>query len=609
MEFADIAFPQQLGALTYIVPPGLRIEPGMVVEAPLKRSVSRGIVLRAGSAPAGMKLRSIRCAVEDAPLLSHATVSLIGWLAEYYMTTEGMVLKSIFPKEFFRPAKARAAKKIRAHAPPHYSAFTPDKEAALALASISQYAKRRAYRTYLLEAPSGAYEHGFLAEAIAAAGEAGPALVLAPDIGRAEHVAELLRGSFEGVVAYHSGLSAGKRSDALRSMDGARVVVGSRLGAFAPAAAPSLIAVLSEESASYKDEGGIRFNARDAAVMRGYLEHIPVLLSSICPSLESYHNAERGKYALVVPKSPAPRRPEVSLLPTRSARGGIAPRLRAMAEAEIRRGGRVLFVIRRMGYSMLRCADCGQMPECPTCGVGLEYTKRARRALRCTLCGHEAEPPETCPACGGIIEPAGVGLERIEDELAALNPVHLKPGDEHSSVEALTASGHGVFAVGSKMALRQETGEEGFNLIAVLNADSYMHIPDFRATERAYCDLLHAADALSPTGRIVLQSRFSGARIFGHLKRFDREGFYKEELSARQEHGYPPFWKLAVLRIDHPEALPEVRGAEVLGPLPERGGRWKLLVKAPSRVALRRAVSAIATAAGPCTIDIDPAYV
>jgi len=618
MEFADVIFPLNLRPLTYRVPPALMgsVRPGAMVSAEVKKSVKKGIVLEASAAVPSGRVKELKAVEGEAPALSAAMLRLIRWMAGYYFSTEGSVLKGILPAEFFHAVKARSAPGDYLDAgrlvPPAVLTETVRRSAQ----EVGESAFRKAYRTFLLHAPSTSFEVSFLLEAAA---DARNVIVLIPDRAGIEGLAASLAAAFGGrrIALLHGGLSAGRRSEELgRIARGeADIVVGSRGAVFAPLRDVSLIAVLREESAAYKAESGVRYGARDIAVMRGWHEGATVLLSSICPSVESFHNASAGKYFLIEPRE-KPVRPKVKVMDMRGKEGVLSRALREAASSAVRKGERVLLYINRKGFSLLECRDCGFLAECPDCGVPLMFHKSGK-ALRCGYCGRQSAPPQVCPSCGSHrLGPVGAGMERVEDALQELHPTGVDTSKR--GLLRVIAESDSRLLVGTRTLTRSEELRGSVAVAGIINADAYRYFPDFRSSERAFQDFVYTAEAVKPGGQLIIQSRNPGAPLFRHLRLFNFKGFYREVLGERRGLLYPPFSRLALLSVPRAGSRPPSVGragagrAQVLGPVAavsKRGKKiWKVLVKAPDRAALRPAVEALLDAlkGQKVTVDVDP---
>ncbi len=623
MEFVDIIFPQKVGVLTYRVPDELKelIMPGMQVEAELGRSQKTGIVLRkAAYIPKGRLLKPIKDVLPGAPALSPALLRLIEWMAEYYIALPGTVLKSILTREFFKSVKRRAGGVKEIQQPYSASAATAIEPEAIGPEDIDEINKSAGsgkYSTFVLHAPATDYERAFIAQA--SSGIEG-LIVAAPDLASMRMLEAPLRQSFgDSLVLYHSGLNQGQRSEAIKQMatGEALAVLGSLMAVYAPLPRVRMIALAHEESTLYKSQSAPHANARDVAVMRAYLEGATVLLTSICPSVESWHNAASGKYTLL-DHSGNGSRPKVRVMGMYADKGekrkAFSEKLIASVERAASGGGRALLYVNRKGHSTLRCSECGHIDLCPACSVPLVFHKRGK-TLECALCGSSSKPGETCPSCSGhSLEPTGVGLERIEEEFKAMRPVGVDT-NTRGRIKLLTED-ESRLAVGTRTLTRSDVLSHGFQVVGVINADSFIYQPDFRAAERAMQDLVYAADKTAPGGELIIQSNRPRHLLFSNLRSFNLKAFYKRELEERREPGFPPHTRIAVLRIEgdkRPKLDPSgFKDAEDLGPvgaLNKKGKKhFKLLIKAASSAILQKAIHhALEQLKGrKVDVDVDP---
>ncbi|KKL57900.1 hypothetical protein LCGC14_2230780, partial [marine sediment metagenome] len=473
---------------------------------------------------------------------------------------------------------------------------------------------------FVLHAPATDYERAFIVQA--SSGIEG-LIVAAPDLASMRMLEAPLRQSFgDALVLYHSGLNQGQRSEAIKQMASgeARAVLGSLMAVYAPLPRVRLIALAHEESTLYKSQSAPHANARDVAVMRAYLEGSTVLLTSICPSVESWHNAASGKYTLL-DHSKGGSRPRVRVMGMYADKGekrkAFSEKLIASVERAASGGGRALLYVNRKGHSTLKCSECGHMDLCPTCSVPLVFHKwhKKGRTLECALCGNSSKPGETCPSCKGhSLEPTGVGLERIEEEFKAMRPVGVDT-KTRDRIKLLTED-ESRLAVGTRTLTRSDALSHGFQVVGVVNADSFMYQPDFRAAERAMQDLVYAADKTAPGGELIIQSNRPRHLLFSNLRSFNLKAFYKRELEERREPGFPPHTRIAVLRIEgdkRPKLDPfGFKDAEALGPvgaLDKKGRKhFKLLLKASTSAILQHAVrKALAQLKGrKVDVDVDP---
>lgn len=625
MELVDILFPQNIGPLTYRVPLELRkaIRPGLMVEADVRKNLKRGIVMGPpeGNFVKNGKLKEIAGVLHDSPSLSPAMVKLVRWIAQYYVCTQGLALKGMLPPEFFEPVGTRGTPKVMEPQSP-YTHTSPHESALEALRVFQGIAARDGYHGFLHHAPTLKAEAGFVIEAIRGMNNV---IIIMPDKKSIAHFLPALQNAAgQRLVQYHSDLSRGRRSEAIERIASGLcdVVIGSLSAVFAPLPQVSLIAVLGEESTLYKAESTPRFNARDSAVMRAYFEGSSVLLSSICPSVESWHNAHSGKYTMLDTATGA-LRPKVRIIDAWKQPEAVSASMRSAITKALSHGQRTLLYVNRKGYSMIRCDDCGHIDRCPQCDIPMVFHKD-ERLLRCGYCGREGRLYDACPSCrGSSVTPTGMGLERIEDELRELAPVGVD-AQRRNNLNIIMDDA-AALGVGTKTLTHTAALGGSAQVAGVLNADALLHTPDFRSRERAFEDLIYTAELASPKGELIVQTRYHKLPIYNYIRRFDFRKFYEEELKERREAQYPPFARMAVLDIKSTKEpvipMGETPGdmsedIMVLGPVPVRskprkGSRstmYRVLIKAPTRTALHAEIDRILSALDRKNVfvDVDP---
>lgn len=619
MEFVDVVFPLNLGPLTYKCPEHLRERavPGMLVSAPLKNKTINGIISGKSSPSALCPMSSIRYISDihgESPLLSPPLLKLLTWMSDYYIANMGIVLKNMLPAEAFKKVKARKKQhlefSVRRSEQSLEQLQEVDEEA---LVKINESVSKKEYKTFLLHAPTSLYEISFLTKILQSHKGV---IILVPEIVYVNHTAPLIREiAGERLCILHSGLSRGERSDTCGKIFSGQcsIVLGTRTALFAPLKNVSLIVVMQEHSSSYKPEEALRYNGRDIAVMRGYLEKATVVLSSICPSIESIYNAKRNKYILMRPDVVI-RRPTIKIVDMHCEKQ-ISPNLSKTvvdaAMSSIRKNERIMFVINRKGYSMLTCSECDYTETCDKCGIPLVFHKDDK-SLRCHYCGFKSLPPDKCKRCGSFnVKLMGAGIQRIEEDIKRylnIEPVRLdsdrikrkiKP-DELSEIIK-----EGNMVLGTKLLTGRLHGAGEFGMAAVLNADIYLNLPDFRSIEKAYQEISVIADKIKPGGRLYIQTRMPGNYLFSFVKNNDYYAFCEDELSRRKAVVYPPYSKLAIITftgMDYDEnkirdtvkrLLANDEGLEILGPSSfSRRGKTEhiILLKSASKSRLHSSV-------------------
>ncbi len=397
------------------------------------------------------------------------------------------------------------------------------------------------------------------------------ALVLVPEINLTPQLEARFRTRFPqyAIVMLHSQMNESERLHGwLRAQQGeACIVIGTRLAVFTPMRRLAAVVVDEEHDASYKQQDGMRYSARDVAVMRGKLDGVPVLLGSATPSLESWHNAQAGRYRLLgldrrAVASAAP--PAVHCIDTRlkpAPEGLAAPMLRAIG-TRLERGEQSLLFINRRGYApVLLCGACAWVAPCLRCSARLVVHLREKR-LRCHHCGHEQRMPQQCPSCGNPdLLPTGHGTQRLEQVLARHFPAaRILRVDRDSmrrrhAVYDMTKRVHANevdILVGTQM-LAKGHDFPNLTLVGVVETDSALFSPDFRAAERLFAQLMQVAGRAGradKAGEVLIQTQFPGHPLFHALRRQDYPEFAAALLEERRLAHFPPYCYEALLRAE-----------------------------------------------------------
>jgi primosomal protein N' (replication factor Y) len=461
-------------------------------------------------------------------------------------------------------------------------------------------------------------------------------IVLVPEIGLTPQTAARVEQRFGDLVAImHSKLSAGERFDEwTRMLTGdARICVGPRSAVFAPLPDVGLIVIDEEHDPSYKQEGDPRYDARRVAERRAEQAGAVLVAGSATPRPESFERLER----IVLPERVDGRGlPPVEVVGMLDTPGPLHPRTRDALESVRRGGEKAIVLLNRRGWSnFLSCQVCGRVWKCPQCDVSL-VLHRAAGAVACHHCGHREPVPGSCPDCGSTsVARHGLGTERLERELAELMkplPV-IRLDADVAKVEAalrrFDAAPAGVL-VGTQMVAKGHDFPD-VTLGVVVDADSTLRFPDFRAEERTFALVAQLAgrSGRGPRGgKVIVQTADPSADCLRHAAAHDADAFLEEELARRRLLAYPPFASLirVVCSSEEPgrelEAAEAVRtrieGVPVLGPAPlfrlKGRERSQLVVKAaerPSAVrAVRQAVEAVASEYARrgvnFAVDVDP---
>ena len=491
------------------------------------------------------------------------------------------------------------------------------------------------FAALLLDGVTGSGNTEVYLQAIAACLARGrQALVLVPEIGLTPQLLARFRARLGVPVhALHSGLGDSERARtwAAAWRGEARVIVGTRSAVFTPLPDAGLVIVDEEHDGSYKQFDGIRYHARDFALVRAKALGVPIVLGSATPSLESLHNALGGRHVhLRLPQRAGDARPptvRVLDVRKRALDAGLSPDLLAAIRGTLDTGGQVLVFRNRRGYApVLLCHDCGWSAQCQRCDAPMTVHAGGRR-LQCHHCGTRRSAPPACPDCGGLaLQPQGVGTERLEQALLErFGDVPVLRVDRGSTgrrdaLERMLASlgdKPGIL-VGTQM-LAKGHDLPDLGLVAVVGIDEGLFSADFRAHEKLAQLLIQVAGRAGRAqrrGEVLLQTHHPEHPLLQLLVHGGYHAFANDELVQREAAGFPPFAHLALLRAEAAHADPPMQflqmakqalrepdlrksGIEVHGPLPapmpRRAGyqRVQLLLSSPSRPALHAALDAL----------------
>jgi primosomal protein N' (replication factor Y) len=488
------------------------------------------------------------------------------------------------------------------------------------------------FASFLLHGVTGSGKTEVYFEVMAEALQRGQqVLLLVPEISLTPQLTARVRARFPraGLATLHSNIAEGER---LRSWHAAqageaRVVVGTRLAVFTPLPMLGLIVVDEEHDASFKQQEGLRYSARDLAMLRAKQRGVPVILGSATPSLESYANAIAGRYRLLsLPSRAGAALPAIRRVDTRGKRlrQGLSLELLDALDARLRRGEQSLVFLNRRGFSpALVCSACGWAAECTRCSARLTlHLKDAK--LRCHYCGHEEPVALACGQCGNQdLAPAGHGTQRIEQALEQVFPnarvlrVDRDSTRRKQAFEQMQAQVHAHevdILVGTQM-LAKGHDFPRLTLVGVINADSALFSTDFRASERLYALLTQVAGRAGRSdlpGEVLIQTDFPQHPLYEAVAHQDFGAFASALMEERRVAGFPPFAHQALLRAEAArrstvdaflsqavQAATTVQSSvEVFDPVPppvERvAGRERghLLVQAQSRAELQRFLDA-----------------
>ena len=527
-----------------------------------------------------------------------------------------------------------------------------------ALAAIVATLDSRRHRTVLIHGVTGSGKTEVYIRAIEeVVGFGRQAIVLVPEISLTPQTLERFRARFDRVAVLHSHLSDSERHWQWQRIAAGdvQVVVGARSAIFAPVPNLGLVILDEEHESTFKQEIAPRYHARDVAIARCNMENVPLVLGSATPSLESWHRAVRGEYQLVsMPRRvlgrPMPIVGTIDLRNeehSRNSRGSISRYLHTAMHEALRDGGQVILLLNRRGFSThIQCPACGGVVKCPHCEIALTHHRTEEIAL-CHYCDYQIPAPTACPDCEFRgIRYGGLGTQRLEAEVRARFPndrvlrmdtdTMQSPGSHEKALAAFRA-GEVRILLGTQM-IAKGLDFPNVTLVGVINADTALHLPDFRAAERTFHLVTQVAGRTGrgeKGGRVLVQTLNPEHPAIVAASRHDYESFAAQELPMRKMLSYPPFADMARLVVRGPvepvtaefaASLAQLltaalerhqTHARVLGPAPApfsklRGlYRFQIQLQGPDGDKLRQAIREVTAALKPpehvqWIVDIDP---
>ncbi len=513
----------------------------------------------------------------------------------------------------------------------HLPALSVDQKAAAD--TLVQATKAAQFSSIMLDGVTGSGKTETFFEAVSTCIKMGKqCLILLPEIALTQPFIKRFEDRFGVIpVCWHSGMKQSERRRAWRAMThgDASVLIGARSALFLPYHNLGLIIVDEAHEASFKQEEGVRYHARDVAVMRAMYNNIPIILSSATPALETRYMAEIGRYESITMKSRfggaiLPKIKTIDLTEDPPERGQwIAPRLLEAIEERLERGEQSLMFLNRRGYAPLTlCRTCGHRIQCPNCTSWMVEHRLVKR-LACHHCGHIMPPPNACIECGeeDTLVACGPGVERINDEIRAIFPeakTFVATSDTLWAPEKAAEFVHKVENNEIDIIVGTQLVTKGYHfpnltLVGIIDADLGLEGGDLRAAERTFQQISQAsgrAGRAEKEGQVYIQTRSPSAPVIRALVDGDRDDFYKAETMARKHAGAPPFGRFAAIIIsseDEGEAAsiarliahtaPSEKGMMVYGPAPAplamlRGRhRQRLLIQAHRQVALQNIIN------------------
>lgn len=441
------------------------------------------------------------------------------------------------------------------------------------------------YNPFLLYGVTGSGKTEVYLQSIAAVLEKGKeAIVLVPEIALTPQMVDRFKGRFGSQVAVlHSALSVGEKYDEWRKIlrKEVKVVVGARSAIFAPFENLGIIIIDEEHESSYKQEDNPKYHARDVAVWRGQYHKCPIVLGSATPTLESFARAKKGVYGLLTMEKRMNKQalPTVEIVDMREElrdgnRSMFSKALHEKIADRLEKKEQMVLFLNRRGHStFVMCRDCGYVVQCPHCDISLTYHKMNHR-LKCHYCSHEENMPTECPACNSTyIRFFGTGTQKVEEEITKLFPearvirmdvdTTSRKGMHEKLLKAFGEEKADIL-LGTQM-IAKGLDFPKVTLVGVLTADTMLHLPDFRASEKTYQLLTQVSGRAGRhelPGEVVIQTYTPEHYSVELAKNQQYDVFYEHEMQMRQMRQYPPYYYVVLVTVSHPELLKAVQVTE-----------------------------------------------
>lgn len=549
---ADVLFPQKIKPLTYIIPQDIsnRDITGYIVSAPLKKQESFGIVIKSYEQNSDTKkykhINNIHSKYADKTL-----ISLILWASEYYLSSAGTALMSTQFKDYISnlfKSKNKEHKPCNLEKDSNEVVCPNLHIGSDVVEKINVEISKRNYKTFFVRLESIHSEMSFISEIIIKL-DLKRVLILVPESSYISAFKNLLYRIFGNrFVIITSKMKSKDKGRAINNIltGHSDIILGTRSAVYAPLSDISMIIVVSEHSPSYKAEEGLRYNARDVAVMRGFLSNCPVLLTSYAPSIETYFNVKSGRYNEIRVLSNTKPSCNVILLNTdfkKKLKNTIPLEILKYCQDILNSNGTFAIFAQSEGYSFIFCKDCARIMKCPECPAPMVFNNDKKK-FSCNRCNHNASIPNTCNYCGGIdIAYLGIGLDRVRHEIK-------KIADKLKCYEFNTDSLKSILInKGIKTTMDNIDGA------AVLDFDHLLLKYGFRSNERIFQDMMRLKSMIKDKGTLFIETSGHNPDLIKALKNDDISSFYNYELKQRVTASYPPFFKIILINIYAKESV------------------------------------------------------
>ncbi|MCX7995674.1 MAG: primosomal protein N' [candidate division WOR-3 bacterium] len=633
----DVAIPNtKFDYLTYQT--DLELHPGDLVLVPLKKKIKYGIVISTNVSRSIPNIKEVHKLVE-ANFIPIELLNLYRWIADYYVSYLGEVLKQAFPPRVlkkFEYVRKDYEKSALVKEP------TPTYHQAHAINRILYSIKRNIFKVFLLFGVTGSGKTEVYLRVVAEVlKNGGRALVLVPEISMTPLLLKRFNERFGNeVITIHSGLTEKERRHAWYGIKKGvyKIIIGPRSAVFLPISNLKVIIVDEEHDHSYKEhQQAVKYNARDVAVVRAKIENITVVLGSATPQIESYYNAGMGKYELLVLKERIDSRPLpcVEMVDLKKERKKfISSKLEKAIEEVLQRDEQAILFLNRRGFApSLLCPNCGYVVKCPYCRLPMVYhrawSKDGSSILSCHTCDYKIDFIKICPNCGrATLLYRGAGIQRIEEMIRKIlkekiGPAGKEPADYVLRLDRDVARKRGEAEKilqrfeeqKAKILLGTQLVTKGFDFpnvtfVGIVNADTILNLPDFRSGEKTFQILTQVAGRAGrgeKPGTVLIQTYHPEqySILFSQLQNYPK--FYAEEMKLRKELNFPPFSRLVLVRLSGKneqsvwedakrvcKLLDEIKGINIFGPNQSfyykirNNYRVYILIKAPLKFDHRR---------------------
>ncbi len=584
-KYYEVALPLKLKSLTYSS--SLDLQPGESVFVPLRNQQKPAVVLKQLKQKPNFETKAISGKDIEREPLSSARIKWLCWMADYYQHSLGAVISLSFPPRP-KPSKRATRHKVTSEdkspvlSPPERAEIPPLTEEQKK--SFQEIRQHNGFRVHLLHGVTGSGKTEIFFRLIEPALRAGKsALILVPEIALTPQHIKRFSARFPGQIAcFHSGLSPKEKHLQWTSLlkKDKKILIGPRSALFCPLPALSWIIVDEEHATHFKQEEKLKYQGRDSAVYLARCLDIPIVLASATPSLESWHNAHTGKYiyhSLKKPVFPLAQK-QITIVDMKKETNTDLPHwlsktlYSAIEQSLKNKEQSALFLNRRGDSAFVFCSACAYSFSCANCDISL--TQHQSSHLLCHYCGFRREKPSTCPKCQkGHILSFGVGTATLQKELEQLFPsacIRRADRDEIKSYKQWSEMLNQIenkeidILIGTQM-IAKGLDFPHLNLVGLILADQGLNWPDFRAGEKSFQLILQMAGRAGrrkKPSEVILQSYNLSHPVIRAVKNRDYSAFVEKELKQRKKHGYPPFGKLTLLRI---QSLSRTKANETAG--------------------------------------------